>query len=168
VAAPTPPETPVSPGDGGGPPSPQFVYVSAAVSAAPLTPPASEYSSDPENAPPADAAGPAVPAVGTVTAADAATVYGLIDYVIEQSAADGSFDQPPVAKHPNGNRRTNAGKPAAAEHYGTATAGTPTAQVAAACNSGNRGEWSTGSSALPRVEWSTVCPIAGRIGNEQK
>lgn len=78
LAAPTPPETPVGSGAGDG--SPQFVYVSAAVSAAPLTPPASEYSSDAENTAVDVNAGPA-----GATASVVATVYGLIDYVIERA-----------------------------------------------------------------------------------
>ncbi|VVC27777.1 Zinc finger C2H2-type,Zinc finger, RING/FYVE/PHD-type [Cinara cedri] len=78
LAAPTPPETPVGSGAGDG--SPQFVYVSAAVSAAPLTPPASEYSSDAENTAADVNAGPA-----GATASVVATVYGLIDYVIERA-----------------------------------------------------------------------------------
>lgn len=69
------------------PPSPQFVYVSTGVSAAPLTPPASEYSSDAENTS-ADNTGQ----TNTTTSANNPIGYGLIDYVIERS--DGEYDEP--------------------------------------------------------------------------
>lgn len=131
VAAPTPPETPAGPGDvDGTPPSPQFVYVSAAVSAAPLTPPASEYSSDAENTP-ADATGPNADAAAAATVAGTATttVYGLIDYVIERSAGDGAFGPLP-------SKDRTARKSSAAERCGPTTA---TAHPAVACDSGNRG-----------------------------
>lgn len=74
VHAPTPPETPLRQTADDAPPSPQFVYVSAAVSAAPLTPPASEYSSDAENASVDAAAATAVTAAAAAVAVTAATV----------------------------------------------------------------------------------------------
>ncbi|XP_050422886.1 protein snail homolog Sna [Adelges cooleyi] len=69
LAAPTPPETPAGVVDGA-PPSPQFIYVSAV--SVPLTPPASEYSSDAENTP--------ITIDGTV--------YSVVDYVIKREAYD--------------------------------------------------------------------------------
>lgn len=139
VAAPTPPETPLCSGVGdGAPPSPQFVYVSTAVAAAPLTPPASEYSSDAENTP-TEATGPnSVTTTVVATATATTTVYGLIDYVIERS---GGIYDPLLSKDLNANR--NDRKTTATDHCSrsmtTASTVHMTAQKVVNCNSNNRG-----------------------------
>lgn len=153
VAAPTPPETPLCSGvDDGATLSPQFVYVSTDVEAGPLTPPASEYSSDAENTP-TDANGPntAATMVGatattvgaTATTIDATatattTVYGLIDYVIERS---GGIYDPLLSKDLNADK--NNKKASIVDHCSrsmTTTSTTPTTtQEMVSCNSSNRG-----------------------------
>lgn len=136
VAAPTPPETPLgSAGSDGAPASPQFVYVTTAVSTGPLTPPASEYSSDAENTP-TDATGPnnAVAVVATATATT--TVYGLIDYVIERGST--AYD-PLISKdlNANNNRKTTTER-----FRSTTSTTTTTTQVQlVTCNSGNKGNY---------------------------
>lgn len=143
LAAPTPPETPAGSGAGDG--SPQFVYVSAAVSAAPLTPPASEYSSDAENTAIDVTAGPA-----GATASVVATVYGLIDYVIERAggpAAAVAFD-PLLAKDGDDSGCGADSKSDTADYCGgpvettvtTTTTTTIKTQVVVNCStSGNKG-----------------------------
>ncbi|XP_060848151.1 transcriptional repressor scratch 2 [Rhopalosiphum padi] len=139
IAAPTPPETPLGSGVGDGcPASPQFVYVSAAVSAAPLTPPASEYSSDAENIPADAGSGTSnASAVVVATATATTTVYSLIDYVIERS--DGGAYDPLLSRDLN----VKTGKTTTAEHRRSTstTTTTTTTQVVVGCNSGNKARY---------------------------
>lgn len=141
MAAPTPPETPLGSvvGDGG-PQSPQFVYVTAAVSAAPLTPPASENSSDAENTP-VDAGGtqgnPAAVMVATATATT--TVYSLIDYVIERSDGGGAYD-PLLTRDLNVKAARTTTTTAEHHRSSTTTTTTTTTQVVVGCSTGNKGQ----------------------------
>ncbi|XP_027842588.1 transcriptional repressor scratch 2-like [Aphis gossypii] len=139
IAAPTPPETPLGPGANDGcPASPQFVYVSAGVSAAPLTPPASEYSSDAENIPADTGSGTSnASAVVVATATATTTVYSLIDYVIERS--DGGSYDPLLSRDLN----VKTSKTTTAEHRRSTstTTTTTTTQVVVGCNSGNKARY---------------------------
>lgn len=95
VHAPTPPETPVQTGSEEPPPRLHFVYASAAVSAVPLTPPASEYSSDAENTTATAVA--AASAVGDGGRTDGRTGYddARVEYCVVRLRDDGgdAYDQ---------------------------------------------------------------------------